>query len=607
MDYKVLLSDIINSNVNKIVFVLELSNHCPMGCKYCFYKYDLKNKKNLDLNNKELFKFIKNIAKYKLVNIDIQYDGNFNLLKNFLFKLYDSDLYHIKTTIQSSGLGVNDKFLDLISDFNISVAYSFDGFFTGFRKNLVAKSAMDLTNKYKIPFGVITVVSKENDSRLFEDFKNLVKSYPETFSGIYYNYIYTSNLNMLPNANNVVDEYNFIFKYIVKNNLKINFSPYLLNIKRKFFKFAELCDDGGCGAYKRMYAINCEGKIYGCDSLINAFDVTNDIKKNRRYILKDVKKYRSLLGCDNCEYKSICETFCIGKFKCTNNDVKFLKELCSYNKKVSSAVSNILQDKGLCSVFISNPNKGCVKPVSSNIKNITDLTKDNFAYMKRSTVNLKNNLVDSGFSKILQILNNFSEIYYPLFLDKDKLKYRFVKNYSFVRIISESRCNCINKRNIKKLFFSEKLFYNLIVELNYFYNKVNFLLNTFNLSDGDFFNLFNNFINYKSRFFYIKDIVDLIIFDELIKYKKDNVIKNSLENYNVIFTKLCVLINRVGYPLNINFDKFKYVSLNLKLNPILDYFYYYKIGYYSNIFDKSKYNIIINSELKDYSEYNKYL
>jgi len=53
--------------------------------------------------------------------------------------------------------------------------------------------------------------------------------------------------------------------------------------------------------------------------------------------------------------------------------------------------------------------------------------------------------------------------------------------------------------------------------------------------------------------------------------------------------------------LTFDINTLEYQSIDLKLNPKLDYFKYHKIGYYSGAFDKENYELIINSELKQYN------
>ena len=367
MNYNRLAKNIIKLDIPKIVFVLELSNQCPMKCKYCFYNYDLRNKIELDLDNPQLFLFLKKISKHKLINIDIQYDGNYFRLKKFVNKLFENELYSLDLTIQSSGCGVDIDFLKFISDFGISVAYSFDGFYNGLRKNSVSKSAMDLSNKQGVSFGIITVVSKENESKLFSYFKRLVNLYPSNFRGINFNYIYTDNLKLLPNSKTIVSEYNKIYDYIIKNNLPINFSPYFTSIKRKYFKFAELCDDGGCGAYKRIFSISCDGRIFGCDSLIKTYSPAGDISQIRTKLLFDVQSIKNKLNCNSCMYNTICENFCVGKFKSINENMGFIQELCIYNKTVCKAVLKILKSEKIAKIFAYKPNRYSVNFISSNL------------------------------------------------------------------------------------------------------------------------------------------------------------------------------------------------------------------------------------------------
>jgi len=242
----------------------------------------------------------------------------------------------------------------------------------------------------------------------------------------------------------------------------------------------------------------------------------------------------------------------------------------------------------------------------------------NNAYIKRSTIAIRSGMLDGNLSQIIQLFNNFAEIYYPLFLNFPELNKKVVKTKTFLTIISEKRRNKITKHKLKEIYGSDKLYFNLIAEINYFYNQLLFLINTFEFTSKHYFNLFNNYVNYKSRIYYLQDIHTDVIPPE-IKSKIYVLQKNSMINIKqknngkyyilndyisksiIMDREIIKLLNVVGYPLKINFNKLHYIKLSLKLNPKLDYFYYNKIGYYSNVFNKDNYETIIRSELKNYN------
>lgn len=594
MNYKLLQKQILESDTSKVVFVLELSNCCPMRCAYCFYGYDLKKKIELNLEDSKLFSFLKNISLQKQVSIDIQYDGNFKKLKEFVYALFKFDINNIELTIQSSGCGVTKEFINFVKDLGISVAYSFDGFYTGFRKNDISKKAMELSNKMNLSFGIITVVSKENENRLFSDFKRLIKNY-KYFRGIYYNHIYTANLEILPDPNILVKEYISIYNYIIRNNISINFNPYLSNLRRKYFKFAELCDDGGCGGFKRMFAIGCNNKIYGCDSLIKTYTPANNCLQIRKNLLKEVTKLKTKLKCKSCDYNGVCESFCIGKYKSIGSNFKFLKKLCEYNFAVCESMKDIPKNQAF--IFMYNPNKDAKQPITSNINKLSKITKKNINYIRRSILEIKDGKTVANLSKLLQIINNISEINSPKFMNLQELNKKEIKEKTYYSIISETYKQKITNKVINDIFVSDKLFYNLIVENEYFYNVCLFLINSFQITDKHYFDLFQAYMNYKSRMFYIFDLQKITTGSKI----KKKIINNQINNFELINGKFIDLINLVGCKLVFDITTLEYQYINLKLNPKLDFFNYYKVGYYSGTFNKKEYKLIIDSELKQYN------
>jgi sulfatase maturation enzyme AslB (radical SAM superfamily) len=170
------LNEFKSIDVDKMVFVLEMSNNCKMNCKYCFYDYD-KNVEKSQLSTNSLDDFLNlltELSKEKHISLDIQYDGNEKHLFEILRSIFAKYLYHIDLNIQSSGLGVSEKLLSYLKYHDIRISFSFDGYFNGMRKNSVALNAMKLAKNNEVNFGIITVVSKENENRLYGDFRKLV-------------------------------------------------------------------------------------------------------------------------------------------------------------------------------------------------------------------------------------------------------------------------------------------------------------------------------------------------------------------------------------------------------------------------------------------------
>jgi len=547
-------------DVELINFVIEMSTNCPNKCKYCFYSYSQEQEYVLKMSDYDDFlSFIYELSKYKLVTLNIQYDGNEGHLRNLINKFFEFKLFHVSISIQSSGLGINTQLLSLLKFLGIKISFSFDGFFEGARKNKIALNAMNLAAKSGINFGIITVVYNEIESRLFNDFKELVKIYDHFFRGIYYNLIYTKEYSMFPKAQILVKQYEKIYNYILKNELKINFHPLETIFKRFFSPYAKLCDDGGCAAYNRIFALSANGRLYGCDSFVrNCEFENNDFLESKQKVLLEVDNIKNELGCNNCEYVKICDKICLGKFLSINKNLKSLHYICDYNRLCNIlAIKLYRKNQSLVQLFLSTNNYQISPKTYYWDSTILEIGKE------LKNLKLDVNAIGSKF-----LANSF------FLKDKDKLNYEYENLFQVLHNISET---FIVKwfgldANIKKII-SDKYIYYLVPKGLYFDNKNKY----FELLKED---NYEKYFQIKVEASYFLDKINL-----LLKYPQ----KNELYYKELIkiFTNL-----------------YARVMLLLLFEPIYDGISEYD---YSIEMAKLKYNILYNYDIDEFKTKSYYI
>jgi len=343
LKYVSLKKDLCDFDTQRYMIILELTRACNQNCRYCFIS-EINKKEKLKLKSnseKNIDKLIDQISKTNY-HFTIVFHGGEPLLKKELIKYTIKKINSaglstkVRFGLQTSGYNLTDDFVKYAQKNDVNIGVSIDSLSDGLRDPKMGINALEILKQNNLPIGLICIINKSNQDKLFNNFKTLVKKHK--IKGILFNCLYHKNSDYLPNLSIVKKEIEKIIDYLLKNNLKISIDPLKMFAERLSGQFSSLCYDGGCGGFKRILAYSVEGKFYPCDSFVdnpaykqNVFNLSHFLDK-RTKILQKATKIRNKLKCNDCKYNFICIGPCVGKLSIYGNKTNLAKFICEYEK-----------------------------------------------------------------------------------------------------------------------------------------------------------------------------------------------------------------------------------------------------------------------------------
>lgn len=256
------------------LLVKPTSGICNMRCRYCFY-YDVAKNREVEsygfMIENTLDNMIQKALKYGERQCSITYQGGEPTLIGLDFfkkavelqNKYNLKNIKINNSIQTNGYKLNKAWAEFFVKNNFLVGISLDGTkktHDEFRKDIKAEGTfyevlktIELLNKYKVEFNILTVVNKKT-------------------------------------AVNIDN----IYKFYKKNRLK-------------YIQFIACLDPIGCNEGDKEYSLTPE--IYG-KFLIELFDLWNeDLKLGKQPYIRQFENYINILmgyEPESCEQRGVC-------------------------------------------------------------------------------------------------------------------------------------------------------------------------------------------------------------------------------------------------------------------------------------------------------------
>lgn len=358
-------------SVNTIFIILGTG--CNMNCKYCLQHPLITEKKEIDVINEDIFKFIINILKNNKNGVHIQFFGGepliyFKNLKYIMDKLYDVSFDEKKFSfgIISNGKAITNEIVEYLNDHNIPISISWDGRNVEKTRNYDVFANKEIKEKlFKLKFlGLSAVMSSYAYPKdILDDFYELSEEYAKI-----HNYIMTFNIDAIFDTglkenrdllnidyNKVSDQINYLLEYYIENinkdgkkkytyidyiNRKIGSIKHFLEINGKVF------DKCYCGNGYNTINIDLEGNLYSCH---NNNNICGNIYSDYNKYIKNIKECDATSEnnkiCSECNIYPIClagcklvstkareETYCKLKHAINDPIMDFMYKLGSKNK-----------------------------------------------------------------------------------------------------------------------------------------------------------------------------------------------------------------------------------------------------------------------------------
>ena len=351
-----------------ITVLLKPTEECNIRCKYCYHADTNYTKGRMSI---EMFEEIIKKISSCYDHITLTFHGGEPLLMGYDFyvkALEIIDKYkknkQWRTSIQTNGILLDEKFCELFESNGFSASISFDGpcDLNQLRANTeqLTKKIIDLRNKgYKI--NLLGVITKKNVNKLVE-YYNFCK---EHSCHLRLNPVFESGSAKYDNDYMITPEdyvraIKELFPIWVQDDSADIFDPLSsLTYMALSNRHAPVCEY--CGCLLKWLAISCDGTIYPCSrSYPNEYCLgkINDYEnisqafehENFRKLLRGAIQRR--FHCkENCDYYSICQGGCNNDsilngdltkpagFKCSTFKVT-IPYIREYLQKYSNEISN---------------------------------------------------------------------------------------------------------------------------------------------------------------------------------------------------------------------------------------------------------------------------
>ncbi|MFO1446152.1 radical SAM protein [Bacillus sp. Bva_UNVM-123] len=308
----------------KVVY-FHVTQRCNLKCSYCYNKENL-NKKDL-LSTSEVKEILFNLAEMGVKTINFT-GGEILLRRDIVEICKHAKSLDLRTYILSNGMLLNERMelLNYVDNFIISLdtLNEKNNLRDGLNIPFLLKNLEDIPLEHKHKFSIRSVSSKSNEN----DWKDVED--------------YTRNILKM----------NHILVPFIPN--KLEEMPYIPDLSC-FPLDGEDCslNSSLCGASFKIIAIDSDGTIYPCQTLINSkYRIANIKEENWLQKLKESSitsqfQRRTVLnikGCETCSIKYLCGGGCSAISDNLFGDINVSNEvLCGFQKRIAmNKLENIL-------------------------------------------------------------------------------------------------------------------------------------------------------------------------------------------------------------------------------------------------------------------------
>lgn len=351
---------------NYLVFIIKLTGRCNLNCTYCYEKIN-PDRSQLDEKKAEIvFRKIRSFLQKRFPgrkNVHLIWHGGEPLLLGHeklsaIFQMardiVDPASAALYQSVQTNGLLIDDRFVELFKKHNMNVGLSLD-FFTddrrgpkGGRIDSAVLRKLKLLAKSGVPSGYITVISSKNVDKA-EDIYRKMRAIDRPVS-------------ILPVMNNISSvglmpkpyEYGtFLIKiaklWLKDRRFKHRISPIdgYLSLLAKGPKGGLSCT-GLRDCYKKHFHIKCNGDVTNCDNFVGSKYVFGNIYKDSLNKIFKSPKRMALSArpdmikkvCRGCKWLDLCNGGCPANTVSAQEDYFSRDCYCETFKMFNEAMSD---------------------------------------------------------------------------------------------------------------------------------------------------------------------------------------------------------------------------------------------------------------------------
>jgi uncharacterized protein len=359
--------------MKELSFYIKLLKYCNLHCSYCYEQGYFKDPHILTLPQmKIILKRIKAYARKNKINkVCLSYTGGEILtlgdnrlasLFKLSYRVFDKSKIKIKLNIQTNLTLVNEKYIELLKKYRVSVGTSFDvyGGERRFRNGESADPAiidkMIMMLKARLRFGAIAVITRSNFKKgtaIYDFYKNITTGF--------------HTLKLHPWAEKYckekiidVKEYTRCLKDIARKHLERRWPKIPVS---SIDAYIDLLRKGPGPGGLCMFSKDClgsnvfienNGDVYPCCSLrykelylgnilripleeILGSPILTRLKKRHESIMKE---------CQGCPYLEICNGGCMAYSYLEGNILRRSPSYCAINRAMFKYIGQKLKKRG---------------------------------------------------------------------------------------------------------------------------------------------------------------------------------------------------------------------------------------------------------------------
>jgi len=311
----------------KFHLTLVPTNECGFACEYCYTSHNIDDKTQISLD--DISKIMEIISQQKN-NIEILFIGGeptsigyeyFSKIMETLIGIQLKNNLNLQFMIQTNGIFLNEKWIELLQKYDFKVGISFDGFNSDDKKlrphSEKIEKNIKLLQKYKISFSLLSVFNNETINNLIDNYLLMNK--------LKYNY------KILPMNDNgyLKDEYiikfnlenqqkmeEFAKKWLYDTSCTIQMRTFHSVFNTLFLEEIPLCNS----CIENRVSIRPDGSLFPCGrpyddkyriNHINNIEEFNQLKNNNGYKNLINLKNEKINNCIDCKYFKVCEGGCV--------------------------------------------------------------------------------------------------------------------------------------------------------------------------------------------------------------------------------------------------------------------------------------------------------
>ena len=374
--------------------VLKLTNKCNMACKYCYNE-------GLD----SAVGAIDDEIAYKTVELALEGSGSegVNIVLHggepLLFFQRMSQIVEyaeayaetlgkpVYFSLQTNGSMFNAERIEFVRDHNIGLGVSFDGlddvndaariWRSGVGTSRAVHRGIAQLKKAGVPVNIITVVTRENDSRLDEVAMYLQDLGCASLKFSFYFPQGRADLfrGLAPDPEHVVGSMQRLVKSISEGSLAhLEVEDVISHMDSVITgQNQSMCRGAPCGAGKEMMTVFPSGEVYACDCLVHPeFNIGNvsqsTLEQSGRNLKLTVLNQRSpetLEPCSTCHLRTICGGTMTCRAFWSNGDVKTVdsKECFINQSMIEFLMWELLDSPKLLEYYLKCKGRPLTKPI----------------------------------------------------------------------------------------------------------------------------------------------------------------------------------------------------------------------------------------------------